>query len=214
MMGTVYLIHLDRPVGQPDPDRKARGRKPRKRPFISKSQHYLGWTNDLDHRLNQHFTSRGSSFLAFALQCGVGMRLVKTWSGIRHLEAKMKRLKNNRRLCPVCKGGSEMKSGIKDEELQELINHTDHEEVWRMVEHLSKSVWQHHFQLGEVLITARTSGTSDPRLSKAIEALHGRLATMASRLIDKIKRYEKARVAKIKEKQAKGLPIDPDTLFS
>lgn len=107
--GTIYLIHLDRPFGSPDPEREARGRGERKRHYTPHLQHYLGWALDLDARLEQHRSltvrngnDNGARVLIRVNQAGIQWRVVRTWTGTRHLEAALKKLHNHPALCPVC----------------------------------------------------------------------------------------------------------------
>lgn len=81
--GTVYLIHLDRPLAH--------------------SQHYIGWTNDLPNRMHEHETGRGSAFLRAAKEAGINFKVVRTWEGQdRNFERKLKNRKNAKFLCPTC----------------------------------------------------------------------------------------------------------------
>jgi len=87
---TVYLIHFDKPVGDADNPR-------------GQAQHYLGYTDDLDARLEQHRAGNGARLLEVLRERGIGWRLVRTWSGDRRLERKLKNQKNSPRLCPICR---------------------------------------------------------------------------------------------------------------
>lgn len=83
--GTVYLLHLERPLAH--------------------AQHYLGWTErDLSGRLRYHLNGRGSRFIAAAVGAGIRVAVARTWPGTRHLERKLKNRKGAPRLCPVCRG--------------------------------------------------------------------------------------------------------------
>jgi predicted GIY-YIG superfamily endonuclease len=83
-VGTVYLIHLQRPY------RHAR--------------HYLGWTLDVERRLAQPRAGGGSSLLRAAVATGIPFELAHTWPGDRHLERRLHRYKNTpARLCPICR---------------------------------------------------------------------------------------------------------------
>jgi predicted GIY-YIG superfamily endonuclease len=82
--GVVYLIHLSRAY------RHAR--------------HYLGWTQNLEHRLAEHRAGRGSPLLAAAVADGIELELAATWPGDRHAERRKHEMKNSpARLCPICK---------------------------------------------------------------------------------------------------------------
>jgi len=91
-MGQVYLIHFDRPIGDLDNP-------------LGQAQHYLGFTEDLEARLEVHRTGNGSAIMAAVKDQGVGWQLVRTWPGDRSLERKLKAQHNSRRFCPICNGG-------------------------------------------------------------------------------------------------------------
>jgi hypothetical protein len=83
-VGTVYLIHLQRPY------RHAR--------------HYLGWTLDVERRLAVHRAGGGSPLLRAASAAGISFTVARTWPGDRHLERRLHRRKNSpARLCPICR---------------------------------------------------------------------------------------------------------------
>ncbi|MBZ5613401.1 MAG: hypothetical protein LAO23_05280 [Acidobacteriia bacterium] len=81
-MGTIYLLHFDQKIGR--------------------SQHYLGWTRNLDQRLDDHRTGRGGKTTARFRAAGIGFELAAQWSGSPDDE---KRFKNRslRSLCSICK---------------------------------------------------------------------------------------------------------------
>ena len=80
----VYLIHLAHPYYH--------------------AQHYIGWTEDIERRLAEHRSGRGSPLIAAAVKAGIEIELAATWPGDRHLERRMHRYKNSRRrLCPICR---------------------------------------------------------------------------------------------------------------
>jgi predicted GIY-YIG superfamily endonuclease len=83
-MGTVYLIHFDRPYHH--------------------ARHYLGYTDDLAARLERHLAGNGGRLLQVIRAAGIGYRVVKTWEGDRTLERRLKDRKASPRLCPICKG--------------------------------------------------------------------------------------------------------------
>jgi hypothetical protein len=88
LLGTVYLLHLDRPIGDVD---NPRG-------FAS---HYTGWTLDLPARLAAHAAGRGARLLEVAGELGIGWQLCRVWRGPRALERSLKQRGAARR-CPVC----------------------------------------------------------------------------------------------------------------
>ncbi len=87
MTGTVYLIHFDE--------------------NISHARHYLGWTGDLESRLESHASGRGAKLMAEVSRREIPWRCVRTWPNVdRHFERKLKRRKNGPKLCPACNGGA------------------------------------------------------------------------------------------------------------
>jgi predicted GIY-YIG superfamily endonuclease len=82
--GMVYLLHFARPY------RHAR--------------HYLGYAEDLEQRLARHRAGSGARLLAVIAAAGIDWRLVRTWSGTRTLERRLKGRHSGVRLCPICRG--------------------------------------------------------------------------------------------------------------
>lgn len=80
--GTVYLLHFSAPYRH--------------------AQHYLGWTPDLTARLQQHRKGQGARLLQVVAAAGIAFDVVRTWTGGRKLERKLKNQKHARRLCPLC----------------------------------------------------------------------------------------------------------------
>lgn len=66
------------------------------------TQHYLGWTTDLDERIRAHRKGSGSRLCQVAAQRGIGFRLAEVWIGDRSLERQLKHYKNAPKLCPIC----------------------------------------------------------------------------------------------------------------
>jgi hypothetical protein len=91
-VGTIYLIHFDKPIGNLDNPR-------------AQAHHYLGWTTDLPSRLDRHSIGRGSAIMRAVMNSGVGWKVVKTWPGTRDDERRMKNQKNSKRYCPSCDDG-------------------------------------------------------------------------------------------------------------
>lgn len=89
-MGTVYLIHFSEPIGDLDNPR-------------GQAQHYLGYTEDLEARLEAHRTGNGSAIMAAVARRGIGWRVVRTWEGGRALERRLKDRHNSPKLCPICR---------------------------------------------------------------------------------------------------------------
>ena len=92
--GIVYLLHFDRSY------RHAR--------------HYIGFTQNLEQRLEEHRAGRGSPLVAAAIADGIDFQLAAIWEGDRHDERRLHRQKNTRaRLCPLCVA-SEPAAGAAD----------------------------------------------------------------------------------------------------
>lgn len=80
--GTVYLLHLDPP--------------------LKHARHYVGWTSNLDERLEAHRAGRGARLLEAVKEAGGSFHLVRTWAGSRSLERAIKDRKEAPKLCPGC----------------------------------------------------------------------------------------------------------------
>lgn len=89
-MGTVYLIHFDRPIGDLDNPR-------------GQARHYLGYTDDLETRLKAHRQGNGARLMEVIAEAGISWTLVRTWQGNRALERKLKDRHNAPKLCPICR---------------------------------------------------------------------------------------------------------------
>ena len=88
-MGTIYLIHFDQPIGNlSNPHGQA--------------QHYIGYTDDLDMRLQAHRSGNGSAIMAAVAERGIDWQVVRAWQGNRDLERRLKKRKEAPKLCPVC----------------------------------------------------------------------------------------------------------------
>jgi len=86
-----YLIHFDRPIGNPENSR-------------GQAQHYLGSTVlKVEERYRQHINGRGAKITAAAIRKNISLKLVRVWhEGDRELEIWLKELHNHRLLCPIC----------------------------------------------------------------------------------------------------------------
>lgn len=82
---TVYLIHFAKPIS----DRHT-------------TQHYIGYTDDLDTRLDTHRRGLGCRLAAVAKERGIDFVLARTWEGDRATERQIKRWKSGPKLCPIC----------------------------------------------------------------------------------------------------------------
>lgn len=89
MTGTVYLLH-----------------------FLRKYRwagHYVGWTSDLNARLEQHRKGQGARLLQVIQAAGIEWILARTWEGKkRSFERNLKKRKFGiiGDLCPICLGES------------------------------------------------------------------------------------------------------------
>jgi len=82
----VYLIHFDSPYKH--------------------AKHYLGYTENLESRLDRHHSKNGSKLLRAVENAGIGFTVVRIWpDGDRNFERQLKNQKNTSRFCPVCKQG-------------------------------------------------------------------------------------------------------------
>lgn len=82
MIGTVYLIHFDRP--------------------FKHASHYIGWTMNLEGRLWHHKNGTGSRLMAAVTNAGIDWRVVRDWEGDRNFERKLHNMHSSPRICPVC----------------------------------------------------------------------------------------------------------------
>ncbi len=89
MVGTVYLLHFE--PGLPITGTRV-------------ARHYIGWTDgDVDVRVRQHLTGRGSPLVRAAHQAGSTVTLERTWPNVdRYFERRLKRRHEAPRLCPLC----------------------------------------------------------------------------------------------------------------
>lgn len=92
-MSTVYLIHFDRPIGNPANPR-------------GQARHYIGCTCELDRRLQEHRSGNGSRIMQVVASLGIGWQVARLWENMtREDERRLKNRKNApRQLCPLCKG--------------------------------------------------------------------------------------------------------------
>lgn len=87
-----------------------KGRRPRAVVYLlclesrmSHAKHYAGTSVDVDRRLAEHRSGRGSKFTQAVVRAGIEMRLAATWPGRRPEEKYFKLLKNSARHCPFCR---------------------------------------------------------------------------------------------------------------
>src|SRR5262249_53531587 len=81
-LGVIYMLHFDRPY------RHAR--------------HYVGWTDDLLHRLDTHAAGHGARLVAVIWHAGIGFTCVRICEGTRCTERAIKNAGGAVRYCPAC----------------------------------------------------------------------------------------------------------------
>lgn len=84
----IYLLHFDRPISD-----------------SHTTQHYLGYSEEWENRVNQHRDGDGSRLCQVARNRGINFTVARLWIGDRDLERQLKKRKNSKRLCPICTGG-------------------------------------------------------------------------------------------------------------
>jgi hypothetical protein len=89
LVGVIYLLHFDRPIGDVANPRGYAG-------------HYTGWTLDLPGRLQDHAAGRGARLMEVVGEAGIGWQLARIWPGTRTRERSLKRSGGAARRCPVC----------------------------------------------------------------------------------------------------------------
>ena len=78
----VYLLHFDKP--------------------LKHARHYLGYADDIEARLERHRAGNGSRLMAVVTKAGITWQLVRTWSGDRAFERRLKSRHNTPALCQIC----------------------------------------------------------------------------------------------------------------
>ena len=68
------------------------------------ARHYLGCTDDLSHRLDQHHKGTGARLTQVVRNAGGSWVVARTWRGGRRLEHKLKGYHSGVKLCPICQG--------------------------------------------------------------------------------------------------------------
>lgn len=92
---TVYLIHLDTPLGR--------------------CQHYIGSarTERLAQRLAMHRRGAGSKFMAEAVRRGIVWCVARQWPGsTRSDERALKKHRHHRDYCPICNPQGYKRRGV------------------------------------------------------------------------------------------------------
>ena len=82
-MLTLYLIHFEQKYEH--------------------ARHYLGLSNDLKRRLEEHRSGQGNPLLKAVTEAGIPWQVVRTWKDAdRMQERQLKNRHNAPRLCPIC----------------------------------------------------------------------------------------------------------------
>lgn len=81
--GTIYLLHFSRPYRH--------------------AKHYMGWTRDLDSRLEAHSNGSGARLMEVLSKAGISFEVARTWTGDRNYERQLKNRKCAPRMCPICR---------------------------------------------------------------------------------------------------------------
>jgi predicted GIY-YIG superfamily endonuclease len=79
----VYLLHFDAPYKH--------------------ARHYLGFTDNLEQRLEAHRTGAGARLIQVITGVGIGFILARTWQGDRNFERALKKRRCMPRYCPLCR---------------------------------------------------------------------------------------------------------------
>jgi hypothetical protein len=86
------------------------------------ARHYIGFTQNLEQRLEEHRAGRGSPLVAAAIADGIDFQLAAIWEGDRHDERRLHRQKNTRaRLCPLCVASEPAAGGPMVDLVDELL---------------------------------------------------------------------------------------------
>jgi predicted GIY-YIG superfamily endonuclease len=81
----VYLIHFAQPYRH--------------------AKHYLGQSDQLEHRLAEHRAGTGARLMQVVREAGIEWVVARTWVGGRRKEFELKSQKNSpKNLCPICRG--------------------------------------------------------------------------------------------------------------
>lgn len=114
-MPTVYVIHFDRPIGNPSNPH-------------GMAQHYIGWSPEPATRIARHASGDGAKIMRYVTEAGIGWHVAQTWEGGPALEKRLKRRKDTPRWCPACKQ-ERREQQERDELLAELDR--EHEQAWQ-----------------------------------------------------------------------------------
>lgn len=84
-IGYVYLLHLAEPLSP-----------------AHTAQHYIGWTNCLARRLEEHWLGIAARFTQVARERDIRVRVVRAWRAAPTFERLLKQRKEGPRMCPIC----------------------------------------------------------------------------------------------------------------
>lgn len=73
------------------------------RPGPGGARHYIGFSDDVDARVERHIQGRGAKLTRAMSRLGIGLEVVRTWDGDRALEKRLKSRHQAARLCPRCR---------------------------------------------------------------------------------------------------------------
>lgn len=91
-----YLLHFDPPYKH--------------------ARHYVGYTEHLDVRVEQHRNGTGANLTAVASAAGCEIKIARVWdNATRALERKIKTSKHHSRLCPICNPHATRRGQFKEE---------------------------------------------------------------------------------------------------
>jgi len=97
--GEIYLIHFSEPIGDlTNPKGQA--------------QHYIGWSQNLEARLEAHRNGTGAAILRAVTEAGIDWRVVRKWKGTRDDERALKDRHQHSFYCPVCKAAAESRETV------------------------------------------------------------------------------------------------------
>jgi predicted GIY-YIG superfamily endonuclease len=66
------------------------------------ARHYVGWSEDVLDRLDQHAKGHGARLVEVITQAGIGFTLVRVREGTRTTERAIKNAGGSVRYCPAC----------------------------------------------------------------------------------------------------------------
>jgi predicted GIY-YIG superfamily endonuclease len=91
----VYLLHFTTPYTGTQ-----------RNPAAQRTQivrHYIGYTEDLEARIEAHRAGNGARLVKVLADAGIGFVVSRSWpQESRAFERQLKNRKNSRKLCPLC----------------------------------------------------------------------------------------------------------------